>query len=146
MEADILKSLDFEMGNPTVKTFLRRFTGIGCQDKKFEYLTYYLAELSLLEYDCLMFLPSLVAASTMFLASFIIWPENHPWTPALQERTGYTSLELQECVLVLHDLYMARSGGSFQATRDKYKQHKFKCVSNLPAPPHLPSHLFEEVM
>ncbi|XP_057429736.1 cyclin-A3-4-like isoform X2 [Lotus japonicus] len=79
MEADILKSLDFEMGNPTVKTFLRRFTGIGCQDKKFEYLTYYLAELSLLEYDCLMFLPSLVAASTMFLASFIIWPENHPW-------------------------------------------------------------------
>lgn len=24
MEADILKSLDFEMGNPTVKTFLRQ--------------------------------------------------------------------------------------------------------------------------
>lgn len=149
MEGEILKALDFEMGNPTVKTFLRRFTGIACENKKasslqFEFMSYYLAELSLLEYYCLKFLPSLVAASVVFLARFIIWPDLQPWTSALYECSRYKSIELKECVLILHDLYMARRGGSFQAIRQKYRQHKFKYVANLPAPPLLPNYLFEE--
>ena len=43
-----------------------------------EFLCYYLAELSLLDYNCVKFLPSLVAASVVFLARFIIWPKSHP--------------------------------------------------------------------
>ncbi|KAG4391951.1 hypothetical protein GLYMA_04G043700v4 [Glycine max] len=149
MEADILKALNFELGNPTVKTFLRRFTGIACENKKasslqFEFMSYYLAELSLLEYCCLKFLPSLVAASVVFLARFIIWPDLQPWqTSDLYECSRYKSVELKECVLVLHDLYTARRGGSFQAIREKYKQHKFKYVANLSAP-QVPNYLFEE--
>lgn len=46
---------------------------------QFEFMSYYLAELSLLEYCCLKFLPSLVAASVVFLARFIIWPDLQPW-------------------------------------------------------------------
>ncbi|CAL0319043.1 unnamed protein product [Lupinus luteus] len=149
MEADILKSLSFEMGNPTVKTFLRRFSGISCEDNKakklqFECLCNYLAELSLLEYCCLKFLPSLVAASATFLARYIIWPKLHPWTPTLCKSTGYEVAELKECVLILHDLYLAKRGGSFPAIREKYKQHKLKKVALLPSPPVLPSSLFEE--
>ncbi|TKY75008.1 putative cyclin-A3-1 [Spatholobus suberectus] len=148
MEADILKALNFELGNPTVKTFLRRYTGIACENKasslQFEFMSYYLAELSLLDYYCLKFLPSLVAASVVFLARFIIWPDLQTWTSALYECSRYKSAYLKECVLVLHDLYMARKGGSFQAIREKYRQHKFKYVANLPAPPHLPNYLFEE--
>lgn len=34
MEADILKSLKFELGNPTIKTFLRRFTRVAQEDYK----------------------------------------------------------------------------------------------------------------
>ncbi len=34
MEADILKLLKFELGSPTVKTFLRRFTRIAQEDYK----------------------------------------------------------------------------------------------------------------
>ncbi|XP_012571584.1 putative cyclin-A3-1 [Cicer arietinum] len=148
METDILKALDFEMGNPTVKTFLRRFHGIACEKKnasslQFEFLTYYLAELSLLDYHCLRFLPSLMAASVIFLARFIVWPKTCTWTSALQEYTAYKPIELKECVLFLHDLYMARRGESFEATREKYNQHKFKYVANFPSPPHLPSHLFK---
>ncbi|RDX90302.1 putative cyclin-A3-1, partial [Mucuna pruriens] len=84
MEAEVLKALNFELGNPTVKTFLRRFTGIACENRKalslqFEFMSYYLAELSLLDYYCLKFLPSLVAASVVFLARFIIWPDLQPW-------------------------------------------------------------------
>ena len=34
MEADILKSLKFEMGNPNVKTFLSMYSGIASEGKK----------------------------------------------------------------------------------------------------------------
>nr|KYP70463.1 Putative cyclin-A3-1 [Cajanus cajan] len=79
MEAEILKSLNFEMGNPTVNTFLRSFTDVTSENQNFKFLSCYLAELSLLDYDCLRFLPSAVAASVIFLARFIISPKVHPW-------------------------------------------------------------------
>lgn len=48
-------------------------------DLQLEFLGSYLAELSLLDYNCVKFLPSLVAASVIFLARYIIWPKVHPW-------------------------------------------------------------------
>ncbi|PNY17066.1 cyclin-a3-1-like protein [Trifolium pratense] len=149
MEADILKSLNFEMGNPNVITFLKRFVGIASENKKtsnlqFEYLCNYLAELSLLDYECIRFLPSIVAASVIFLARFIIRPRVQPWTSYLCECLGYKYAELKECVLILHDLYLSRRAASFKAVRDKYKQKKFKYVANLPSPPEIPHNYFEE--
>jgi len=46
---------------------------------KIEFLSFYLAELSLLDYGCIRFLPSIIAASALFLARFIISPKVHPW-------------------------------------------------------------------
>ncbi|ESW08718.1 hypothetical protein PHAVU_009G068900 [Phaseolus vulgaris] len=149
MEADILKFLKFEMGNPTVNTFLRRFADVASGNQmtpnsQIEFLGCYLAELSLLDYDCLRFLPSIVAASVVFLSRFIISPEVRPWTPSLSECSGYKSTELKECVLILHDLYMLRKAASFKAVRDKYKQQKFKCVASLSSPPYVPNCYFED--
>ncbi|KAL3013218.1 hypothetical protein AAZX31_06G040800 [Glycine max] len=153
MEADILKSLMFEMGNPTVSTFLsycfRRYADVASNDQKtpnlqIEFLGSYIGELSLLDYDCLRFLPSIVAASVIFLAKFIICPEVHPWTSSLCECSGYKPAELKECVLILHDLYLSRKAASFKAVRAKYKQQKFECVANLPTPPYVPSCYFED--
>ncbi|KAH8516409.1 hypothetical protein H0E87_004667 [Populus deltoides] len=150
MEADILKSLKFEMGNPTIKTFLRRFTRVALEDYKtsnlqLEFLGFYLAELSLLDYNCVKFLPSLVAASVIFLTRFLMRPKTNPWSSTLQQYTGYKAADLRECVLIIHDLYLSRRGGGLQAVREKYKQHKFKCVANMPSPPELPALYFEEV-
>ncbi|GMY28758.1 putative cyclin-A3-1 [Fagus crenata] len=150
MEADILKSLSFEMGNPTIKTFLRRFTKVAQESYKtpnlqLEFLGYYLAELSLLDYNCVKFLPSLVAASVMFVAKFIIRPKMLPWCSALQKYSGYKPADLKECVLIVHDLYLSRRGGSLQAVREKYKQHKFKCVATMPSAPEIPASYFEDV-
>jgi cyclin A len=44
-----------------------------------EFLGSYLAELSLLDYGCLRFLPSVVAASVMFVARLTIDPNVNPW-------------------------------------------------------------------
>ncbi|XP_017435680.1 putative cyclin-A3-1 isoform X2 [Vigna angularis] len=148
MEAEILESLNFEIGNPTAITFLK-FLSVASVNQntpnlKIEFLSFYLAELSLLDYSCIRFLPSIIAASALFLARFITSPKVHPWSSSLGEWSGYKPFELKVCVVTLHDLYFSRKAASFRSVRDKYKQCKFKCVANLPSPPHVPSHYFED--
>ncbi|WVZ90971.1 hypothetical protein U9M48_037215 [Paspalum notatum var. saurae] len=150
MESDILKLLEFELGNPTIKTFLRRFTRCANEDSKrsillMEFLGSYLAELSLLDYDCLRFLPSVVAASVMFVARLTIDPNANPWNKKLQKVTGYKVSELKDCILTIHDLQLNRKCSSVMAIRDKYKQHKFKCVSVLLPPVVIPTSYFEDL-
>ncbi|KAF8692301.1 hypothetical protein HU200_039910 [Digitaria exilis] len=147
MEGDILKLLKFELGNPTIKTFLRRFTRSAHEDKKssillMEFLGSYLAELSLLDYGCLQFLPSVVAASVMFVARLTIDPNANPW---MQKVTGYKVSELKDCIVAIHDLQLNRKCSSVLAVRDKYKQHKFKFVSTLLPPVVIPSSYFEDL-
>ncbi|XP_054819397.1 cyclin-A3-4-like isoform X2 [Prosopis cineraria] len=98
MEAEILKSLKFELGYPTVKTFLRRFCRVALEnyeasELQFEFLTCYLAELSLLDYSCVKFLPSLVAASVVFLARFMLSPKTHPWNSTLRLHSSSNVLQ-----------------------------------------------------
>lgn len=44
-----------------------------------EFLANYLAELTLVEYSFLRFLPSLIAASAVFLARWTLSQSDHPW-------------------------------------------------------------------
>ncbi|RID40521.1 hypothetical protein BRARA_J00559 [Brassica rapa] len=150
MEADILLALQFELGCPTIKTFLRRFTRVAQEDfneslLQIEFLCCYLSELSLLDYTCVKFLPSLLASSAVFLARFIIRPKQHPWNQMLEEYTKYKASDLQQCVGIIHDLYLSRRGNVLEAVRNKYKQHKFKCVATMPVSPDLPLAFFEDV-
>ncbi|KAF6176247.1 hypothetical protein GIB67_023538 [Kingdonia uniflora] len=149
METDILKFLKFEMGNPTIKTFLRRFTraaqdDCNSQSLQLEFLGCYLAELSLLDYSCVRFLPSVIAASVIFLSKFTIEPKTHPWSSALQQQSKYRPSDLKDCVLAIQDLQLSRKGAALVAIRDKYKQHKFKFVSTLMCPSEIPSIFFED--
>lgn len=146
MESDVLNFLKFDMSPPTVKTFLRSFTRIiqekcNSADLKLEFLVNYLAELSLLDYKCLQFLPSIIAASSIFLSRFTLRPKVHPWSLELQKCTGYRPSELKDCVLVLHNLQSKPGSGS---VREKYKDHKFKRVSTLSSTSIIPSHYFED--
>ncbi|KAE8683530.1 hypothetical protein F3Y22_tig00111201pilonHSYRG00075 [Hibiscus syriacus] len=109
-----------------------------------EFLGCYLAELSLLDYGYVKFLPSIVAASVIFLSRFIIRPKKHTWSSALQQHSGYKASDLKDCVLIIHDLYLSRRGGALHAARDKYKQHKFKCVAIMPASPEIHASHFED--
>ncbi|XP_047319622.1 G2/mitotic-specific cyclin C13-1-like [Impatiens glandulifera] len=150
MESDILKSLKFEVSNPTVLTFLRRFARISEEDckypnSKFELLGYYLAELSLVDYCCLMFLPSMIASSVVFLSRFISHPDKYPWNANLEKYSGYKAADLRECVVLIHELYWGKRGGSYVAIKQKYMQNKFKYVGLRSGPVEIPSLYFEEM-
>ena len=54
-----------------------------------EFLAYYLAELSLLEYGCVRYLPSMVAASVIFLSRFTLRPKTHPWVRDIDNMLDY---------------------------------------------------------
>lgn len=55
------------------------FCNFQTGNAQLEFLGHCLAELSLLDYSCVKFLPSLVAASVVFLANFILCPNLRPW-------------------------------------------------------------------
>ncbi|XP_059445636.1 cyclin-A3-4-like [Corylus avellana] len=150
MERDVLEFLNFEMGTPTTKTFLRIFTRVAEENGKslnlqLELLGCYLAELSLLDYRCVSFLPSVLAASAVFLSRFTIDPEMHPWSLALQCYSGYRPSDLKECVLAIHDLQLNRKGSSLHAVREKYRKSKYMCISKLTPPSEIPACYFEAI-
>jgi cyclin A len=118
-----------------------------------EFMGSYLSELSLLEYGCVRFLPSVVAASAVFVARLTLNPDSNPWvrnspmpynvlllhyvlwnrnsfwfvwlqSKKLQSVTGYRASELKDCITTIHDLQLSRKGQSWNAVRDKYKQHR----------------------
>lgn len=148
MEKDLLNFLNFEISNPTTKTFLRLFTK-AAQDNlsfltlQFEFLSCYLAELSLLDYSCVRFLPSMTAASAIFLSRFTVLPKVRPWNLALQQCTGFKPSELKDCVLIIHELQSGRKEASGRALREKYMNHKYKCVAAL-HPPDIPACFFDD--
>lgn len=62
------------------------FSGIlqtSSLSQQFEFLACYAAELTLLEYNFLSYAPSIVAASSVFLAKFILNPTKRPWVGIL---------------------------------------------------------------
>ncbi|KAL5698507.1 hypothetical protein ACHQM5_029538 [Ranunculus cassubicifolius] len=139
MESKVLNYLEFQLSTPTIKTFLRRFLRAAQASYQepsleLEFLGNYLAELTLVEYDFLKVLPSLVAASAVFLARWTLDQSSHPWNPTLEHYTGYKPAELKCTVSALQDLQKNTNGCPLNAIRDKYKQQKFKGVASFASP------------
>ncbi|KAL1202254.1 Cyclin-A2-2 [Cardamine amara subsp. amara] len=139
MEIQVLNFVHFKLSVPTTKTFLRRFVKAAQASyevplMELEFLANYLAELTLVEYTFLRFLPSLVAASAVFLARWTLNQTDHPWNPTLQHYTRYGVAELKSTVLALEDLQLNTSSCTLIATREKYNQAKFNSVAKLISP------------
>ncbi|XP_044475153.1 cyclin-A1-1-like [Mangifera indica] len=147
MESAVLNYLKFEMTAATAKCFLRRFVraaqGINeAPSMQLECLANYIAELSLPEYSMLCFAPSLIAASAIFLAKYILFPSKRPWSSTLQHYTLYQPLDLMDCVKELHRLCCNSNSSSLPAIREKYSQHKYKYVAKKLCPPSIPPEFF----
>ncbi|XP_034197241.1 cyclin-A2-4 isoform X2 [Prunus dulcis] len=139
MESQVLKYFGFQLFAPTTKTFLRRFLRAAQASYKtpsleLEYLANYLAELTLVDYSFLNFLPSVVAASAVFLSKWTLDQSSHPWNPILEHYTRYTPLDLKITVLALQDLQLNTNGCPLSAVRMKYRHQKFKSVAGLSSP------------
>ncbi|GFP80319.1 cyclin-a2-1 [Phtheirospermum japonicum] len=139
MESCVLNFLGFQLSVPTTKKFLRRFIQAAQVSYKvpsveLEFLANYLAELTLIDYSFLKFLPSIIAASAVFLAKWTLDQSEHPWNPTLEYYTRHKTSELKSAILELQDLQLNTSAYTLNAIREKYRQSKFKSVSTLRSP------------
>ncbi|MCD7455111.1 Cyclin-A1-2 [Datura stramonium] len=150
MESAVLNYLKFEMTAPTAKCFLRRFVraaqGLNeVLSLQLEHLASYIAELSLLEYNMLCYAPSIIAASAIFLAKYILLPSMKPWNSTLRHYTLYQPSDLRDCVMALHSLCCNNNNSSLPAVREKYSQHKYKFVAKKYCPPTVPVEFFQNI-
>ncbi|XP_071903242.1 cyclin-A2-4-like [Coffea arabica] len=139
LESEVLNNLGFQLSAPTAKTFLRRFlraahSSYECSSLVLEFLAKYLAELTLVHYGFLKFLPSVIAASAIFLARWTLKQSGHPWNPTMEYYTKYKASDLKTTVLALQCLQLDSHSCPSNAIRTKYQQDKFKCVAALRSP------------
>ncbi|XP_048613520.1 cyclin-A1-2-like [Brassica napus] len=150
MESCVLNYLKFELTTPTANCFLSRFVPQGKREEEvlshllFESLASYLCVLSLLDYAMLRYAPSLVAASAVFLARYVLHPSRKPsWSSTLEHYTRYRAEHLEACVKNLLRLcHESPSGDNVVAVRKKYSKAKYKFAANMIYPTSLPQELF----
>nr|XP_043613060.1 cyclin-A2-1-like [Erigeron canadensis]XP_043613061.1 cyclin-A2-1-like [Erigeron canadensis]XP_043613062.1 cyclin-A2-1-like [Erigeron canadensis] len=138
MEGQVLDVLSFHLPVPTINKFLRRFLLAAQSSYKvlvveLEYLANYLAELTLTEYGFLKFMPSLIAASAVFLAKWTLDQIEHPWNPTLEHYTNYKVSDLKATVLALQDMQL-NNAATLHAIRQKYMHKQFNSVATLTSP------------
>jgi cyclin A len=100
-------------------------------DEHLHFLSNYLTELSLLDYNMLGFLPSVIAAAGIFLANLIL--KRTPWDANLRHFSAYVPADISSCVVALASVHQAVSSSTqLAAIRDKYAHARFHEVSRLP--------------
>eukprot|EP01133_Synstelium_polycarpum_P013706 gene13706-16156_t len=102
-ESQVLKALNFKLTAPTIKFFLSRYLrAAATADPRVSALAHFYGELSLLEYGFVNYLPSIIAASCVYLALIttnnawcvkLLWELHRGETAELTTiRTKYTNL------------------------------------------------------
>lgn len=141
-EWDILDTLQYELTQPTTRTFLPRVLKANrtCVSEEEEELLanlcYLLAELALLDYKAATSsVPSQVAASCVLLSNWILFEDKPSWTPLLEATSGgYKPSQLQPVAdriyAALLDTYARRE--HLPAIREKYASPKFQSISSHP--------------
>ena len=86
MEKIMLNALRFSLTVPTSLNFLNRFckVGLAVDDKQAQHFATYLVELSLVDYACLKYSYSMVAASAVFCARLML--DRQPVLPPVSPR------------------------------------------------------------
>ncbi|XP_057785846.1 cyclin-A1-3-like [Salvia miltiorrhiza] len=93
----------------------------------------YFAEVSLFSPRMLPFLPSMVAASSLFLAQYVLEPSKKPQRSALRD-----------CVLALSDCCYGSGSYYLPAITIKYSKKKYYYVALQSSPPSIPLHIFQD--
>lgn len=133
MESLMLNTLGFNLTVPSPLQFLARFIKAADlkEDVKFEMMSSYTTELMVQEYFMMKYLPSMVAASAVFLSLKILGRGG--WTATLHRHTHYSEGQLKNCTADLFGLLKsARGTPQLQAVKKKYANAKYGEVSKIP--------------
>ncbi|RMX58147.1 hypothetical protein pdam_00000204 [Pocillopora damicornis] len=132
MEGVIFKQLEFSVGKPLCLHFLRRNSKAGEVDGVKHTMAKYFMELSLVDYGCMKFLPSEIAAAALYIAMKA--DDGSEWTPTCEYYSMYSESKLLPCARRLASLITKTLDGSarLKAVYNKYSTSKFMEISKRP--------------
>ncbi|KAL3817143.1 hypothetical protein ACHAXA_006143 [Cyclostephanos tholiformis] len=131
MEETILKSLDYKITIPSAHAFLVRYLKAGLADKKIVGLSSFILDGTLLSYDLLRYLPSQLAAASVFIARRAVG--RNGWNPTLDKYARYSEddiLPVARAILSEQSLMPTE----LRAVRNKYRSARYGAVANIELP------------
>ncbi|PRQ47240.1 putative cyclin [Rosa chinensis] len=114
VESLILNTLQFNMSVPTPYVFMKRFLKAAQSDKKLELLSFFLIELSLVEYEMLKF-------------SHLCWLLVHR---TCEWHTNYSEDQLLECTSLMVGFHQKAAAGKLTGVHRKFCTSKFGFIAN----------------
>lgn len=104
-ERYVLTALNYDLSYPNPMNFLRRISKADDYDIQTRTLAKYLMEVSLLDHRFMNYLPSRIAAASMYMARKIL--DRGEWNATLSHYAGYNEEEIQPVFKLMVD-YLAR--------------------------------------
>ncbi|KAG8372155.1 hypothetical protein BUALT_Bualt12G0037100 [Buddleja alternifolia] len=140
MEKRILGELEWNLTVPTPYMFLVRFIKASMTDSVVENMSYFLAELGMMNYATLMYCPSMIAASAVYAARCSV-TKGPVWNETLKLHTGFSEPQLMDCAKLLVTFHSMAAGEKLRGIYRKYSSSERGAVALLPPAKSLLAHL-----
>ncbi|XP_040384026.1 cyclin-B1-3-like [Oryza brachyantha] len=127
-EKSILNKLQWNLTVPTMYMFLVRYLKAALGDKELENMTFFYAELALVQYSMLFYAPSVIAAAAVYAARCTLGL-SPLWNDLLEYHTGLAEPQLMECARRLVSLHAAAPESKQKVVYKKYASPKLGAVS-----------------
>ena len=126
MEMKILNALKYEVTIASSRMFSIRYLKAAHAFKLTRWITAYIIERMLQEYSMLQFLPSLIAASAVYIARKS--SQNcSGWSATLQYYTQYDAAALQPCLAEMESIFKGKT--ILSTVKKKYSSMKYGSVA-----------------
>ena len=133
LEIHALKALNFNLTIADPTTLLNRYLEIETnQDREIGHMSQYLLDLSLTGAHFVVFLPSIMAASAMYLSRKLTEVDD-PWNSSLAYYSRYFEKDLLSCTKAYSKALLKAPTCKFQGTKNKFNSMtNFGGISNHP--------------
>lgn len=127
MEELILKTLEYNVTIPSAHAFLVRYLKAGHADKKIVQLSCYILDGTLQSYNLLHYLPSQLAAASVYIARRVVG--RNAWSPTLLKYSSYCEEEVIPIArAILHE--KGTASDELKAVNKKYSSSRYGGVAD----------------
>lgn len=125
IEWEILITLNFDILRVSPLDFLKRFLHISESNSNVKNMSIFILEISLLDVKCLRYMPSLLAASSLYSARKVILKNENFWDGNLEFYTSYSVNQMEDCVASLYNILKNIPNSALCSSRRKIEKKKF---------------------
>jgi len=129
-EQTILNTLAFNLTCPSALHFLRRYSKAAGSDYNVHTLCKYLIELVLVDVKMLKYLPSEIAAGSVYVARAMT-KKTPLWTPTLHHYSTYSEEHVRSVAVEINNLLKKAQKSSLRAVQKKYSSEKNASVAEI---------------